>query len=508
MKGTISPAEFPIGVVGSGVMGRGIAQIAAAAGFPVRLFDAQAQAMAEACEFVRKMLARAAEKGQMRQDEAAAAGGRVQPVASLHDLAPCGLVVEAIVEQLEPKQTLFKQLEDIVRDDAILATNTSSLSVTAIAAGCKRPERVAGYHFFNPVPLMKLVEVVGGVRTTSGVLDVLEDVARLAGHKSVRVEDSPGFLVNHAGRAYTSEALRIVQEGIADYATIDAVMREAAGFRMGPFELLDLTALDVSFPAMNAIYTQYFHEPRYRPTALMQQRTIGGVLGRKVGRGFYEYRDGTIVRPPEPPVPNVRAPAVWIGPGARDVRAIIGDLAGRLDVKLDRSATPDKDSLCIVVPLGDDATTTATALNLDPKRTVAVDTLYGLKGRRTIMTTPVTEAVHRDAAHALFAADGSAVSVIHDSPGFIVPRVVAMIANLGADIAQQRIAAPADIDFGVKLGLGYPDGPLTLGDKIGAARVLTILERLFAFYGDPRYRPSPWLKRRAMLGVSLFTPEA
>src|SRR5258708_21891181 len=455
MKGRISPAEFPIGVVGSGVMGRGIAQIAAAAGFPVRLFDAQAQAMAEACEFVRKMLARAAEKGQMRQDEAAAAGGRVQPVASLHDLAPCGLVVEAIVEQLEPKQTLFKQLEDIVRDDATLATNASSLSVSGVGGGGRGRGGGGGIPFFNPVPLMKVVEVVGGVRTTSGVLDVLEDVARLAGHKSVRVEESPGVLVNHAGRAYTSEALRIVEEGIADYATIDAVMREAAGFRMGPFELLDLTALDVSFPAMNAIYTQYFHEPRYRPTALMQQRTIGGVLGRKVGRGFYEYRDGTIVRPPEPPVPNVRAPAVWIGPGARDVRAIIGDLAGRLDVKLDRSATPDKDSLCIVVPLGDDATTTANALNLDPKRTVAVDTLYGLKRRRTLMTTPVTEAVHRDAAHALFAADGSAVSVIHDSPGFIVPRVVAMIANLGADIAQQRIAAPADIDFGVQLGLRY-----------------------------------------------------
>ena len=508
MTNQISPADFPIGVVGSGVMGRGIAQIMAAAGFPVRLFDAQAQAMADACEFVRKMLARAAEKGQLSKDAAEAAGARVQPVPSLHDLAPCKLVVEAIVEQLEPKQALFKQLEDIVAADAVLATNTSSLSVTAIAAGCKHPERVAGYHFFNPVPLMKLVEVVGGVRTVPPVLDTLETVAKLAGHKSVRVQDSPGFLVNHAGRAYTSEALRLVQEGIADYATIDAIMRDAAGFRMGPFELMDLTALDVSYPAMNAIYTQYFHEPRYRPTALMQQRMIGGVVGRKVGQGFYTYRDGAIARPPEPPVPSARPPVVWIGPGAKDVRATIGDLAAKLDVKLDRSASPDKESLCLVVPLGDDATTTATTLNLDPKHTVAVDTLYGLKGRRTIMTTPITEPAYRDAAHALFAADGTPVSVIHDSPGFVAPRIVAMIANLGADIAQQRIAAPADIDFGVKLGLAYPEGPLTLGDQIGASRVLTIMERLYAFYGDPRYRPSPWLKRRAMLGVSLFTPEA
>jgi len=176
-------------------------------------------------------------------------------------------------------------------------------------------------------------------------------------------------------------------------------------------------------------------------------------------------------------------------------------------VPVDRSAKPGDESLCIVTPLGDDTTTTATTLALDPKRTVAVDTLYDLKGRRTIMTTPVTEVPHRDAAHALFAADGAKVSVIHDSPGFIAPRVVAMIANLGCDIAQQRVAAPADIDVGVKLGLAYPDGPLALGDKIGPQRVLTILERLFAFYGDPRYRPSPWLKRRAMLGVSLLTPE-
>ena len=507
MSTEVSPAEFPIGIVGSGVMGRGIAQVAAAAGFPVRVFDAEARAMAEACEFVVKMLARAAEKGQMTKAAAAAAGARVQPVASLHDLAGCQMVVEAIVEKLEVKQELFKELEPILGDGAILATNTSSLSVTAIAAGCRHPERVAGFHFFNPVPLMKLVEVVGGVRTAPHVIETLAAVAGRFGHTGVRVQDTPGFLVNHAGRAYGTEALRIVSEGIADVPTIDAVLREAAGFRLGPFELLDLTALDVSFPAMQSIYTQYFHEPRYRPTPLIQQRTVGGLLGRKVGRGFYEYKEGAMVRPPEPAAPDARPSAVWIGPGAREARQAIVDLAGKLDVRVDRSAKPGDDALCVVTPLGDDATTTAMTLALDPKRTVAVDTLFDLKRRRTVMTTPVTDPAYRDAAHALFAADGTPVSVIHDSPGFIVPRVLAMIANLGCDIAQQRIAAPADIDLGVKLGLAYPEGPLALGDKIGPSRVLTILERLHAFYGDPRYRPSPWLKRRALLGVSLLTPE-
>ena len=507
MSNAISPAEFPIGVVGSGAMGRGIAQVAAVAGFPVRLFDAEAKAIAAACEFIGAMLARAAEKGQMTKEAAGAAAARVQAVASLHELAGCRLVIEAIVERVEPKQELFKQLEDIVGETTILATNTSSLSVTAIAASCRHPERVAGFHFFNPVPLMKLVEVVDGVRTEPHVTETLADIGRRLVQNSVRVQDTPGFLVNHAGRAYGSEAQRIVFEGIADVPTIDAVLRETVGFRLGPFELLDLTALDVSVPAMQAIYTQYFHEPRYKPTPLVQQRYVGGLLGRKVGRGFYVYKDGAIVRPTEPPVPDARPAAVWIGPGAREARAAIADLAGKLDVRVDRSAKLDDESLCIVTPLGDDATTTATTLALDPRRTVAVDTLFDLKGRRTIMTTPVTEVRHRDAAHALFAADGAKVSVIHDSPGFIAQRVVAMIANLGCDIAQQRVAAPADIDLGVKLGLAYPEGPLALGDKIGPQRVLTILDRLYAFYGDPRYRPSPWLKRRALLGVSLLTPE-
>lgn len=508
MNTELSPTAFPIGIVGAGAMGRGIAQIAAAAGFPVRLLDAKPGAAEEARDFVAKMLARAAEKGQMNKAAADEAAARIQTVARVEDFAGCKLVVEAIIEAVEPKRELFQKLEGILGDDAILASNTSSLSITAIAAGCRKPERVAGFHFFNPAPLMKIVEAVAAVRTAPGVVDTLAAVAQRFGHACVRCQDTPGFLVNHAGRAFGTEALRIVSEGIADTVTVDNILREAAGFRMGPFELMDLTALDVSYPAMNAIYTQYYHEPRYRPTPLIERRYTAGLLGRKVGRGWYEYNDGAIVRPPELPVPSERPSSVWIGPGAKDIRATLVDLAAKLEVRVDRGARPEAESLCIVAPLGDDATTAATTLDLDPRRTVAVDPLHGLKGRRTLMTTPLTEAVHRDAAHALLAADGAKVSVIHDSPGFVAQRVVAMIANLGCDIAQQRVATPADIDLGVKLGLGYPAGPLALGDQFGAETVLTILERMHAFYGDPRYRPSPWLKRRAKLRVSLLTPEA
>lgn len=507
MATEIIPSAFPIGIVGAGAMGRGIAQIAAAAGFPVKLHDARPGAAAEARDFVGKMLARAAEKGQMPKAAADEATARISVVERLEDFAGCKLIVEAIIEAVEPKQELFRKLEGIVGDDAILATNTSSLSVTAIAAGCKRPERIAGFHFFNPAPLMKLVEAVAAVRTDPDVVETLAAVAQRFGHACVRCQDTPGFLVNHAGRAFGTEGLRIVGEGIADTATVDNILREAAGFRMGPFELMDLTALDVSYPAMNAIYTQYYHEPRYKPSPLIERRYTAGLYGRKVGCGWYEYKDGAIVRPPEPAAPTTKPASVWIGPGTKDIRATLVELAAKLDVRVDRSARPEDGSLCLVAPFGDDATTSATTLDLDPKRTVAVDPLHGLKGRRTLMTTPLTDAAHRDAAQALLAADGTAVSVIHDSPGFVAQRVVAMIVNLGCDIAQQRIAAPADIDLGVRLGLGYPKGPLAMGDAVGAQTVLTILERMHAFYEDPRYRPSPWLKRRAKLGVSLLTPE-
>jgi len=496
-----------LGIAGTGLMGRGIAQVAAQAGCEAYLYDARAGTAQAAKESIAAQLAKLVAKGKLGEAEASAALARLLPVASLDGLSGCGVVVEAIVEDLEAKRELFRALERVVGDDCILATNTSSLSVTAIAAACAHPERVAGLHFFSPVPLMKVVEVIDGVRTGPGVTDRLVDLVRAFGHAPVRAKDTPGFLVNHAGRAYGTEALRILSEGVAEFQEIDDILRDGAGFRMGPFELLDFTGLDVSQPVMESIYHQFYEEPRFRPSPVLLQRRLGGLLGRKAGRGFYAYVDGVKQPLPRRAAPPAAKPRVWVSRADAQTHARLEALAAKLGASLESGERPTSGALCLLAPWGADATSAALAEGLDARRCVAIDAWFGLDTHRTLMGTPVTEPAVRDAALGLFGADGIGVTWIRDCPGWVAPRVVAQVVNVACDIAQQRIATPADIDRAVTLGLGYRKGPLAMGDALGPARVLALLSSLLDFYGDPRYRPSPWLTRRARLGVSLTTPE-
>jgi 3-hydroxybutyryl-CoA dehydrogenase len=490
-----SRSDFTAAVAGAGTMGRGIAQVLAQCGVRTLLYDAQPGAAARALESIAQALARQAEKGRIKDPDAIVR--RIEVVPGPHAFAACHVVVEAIVEDLAAKRTLFAELEDIVDERCILASNTSSLSVTAMAAGCKRPGRVAGYHFFNPVPVMKIVEVVDGVLTEPWVTDALTALAQRFGHTPVRCKDTPGFIVNHAGRAFVPESLRVLAEGVADHATIDRILVDAAGFRIGPFGLMDLVGLDVAHAVMKSMYQQYFEEPKYRPSFIAEPRVAAGLLGRKTKRGWYEYAPD-MQMPPEAAAPRAKPASVW---AVAELKELVLGLGAKVEAK------PGAETVCFVAPLGLDATAAALEHKLDATRTVAVDPLFGFTKRRTLMATPVTRKDVREQAHGLLASDGVPVSVISDSPGFVAQRVVAHIVNVGCDIVQLRIATPGDLDRAVMLGLGYPKGPLAMGDALGAKRILAVLENMHELYQEPRYRPSPWLRRRAELGVSLSTPE-
>ncbi len=499
-----------VGIVGTGAMGRGIAQIAAQAGSNVMLYDTQPEAIEKARQALGTQWDKLVEKGRLTPEAAAAQKARLLPAGALADLAPCDLVVEAIVEKLDVKKSLFADLEGIVKPTAILATNTSSLSVTAIAASLKRPEQFAGFHFFNPVPLMKVVEVIAGLKTNAETCAALAEYARQMGHTPVQAGDTPGFIVNHAGRGYGTEALRIVSEGVTDFATVDRILKDQVGFKLGPFELFDLTALDVSHPVMESIYRQYYDEPRYRPSVITAQRLAGGIVGKKVGEGFYAYVNGVAQVPAEPPVPQVNdLPPVWVSTRAAR-RAELLQLLKDLGARIETGQSPSPEALTIVAPLGFDITTVAVVERLDPARTVGIDMLIDDKAtkRRVLATNPATRTDMRDAAHALFARDGKPVSVIRDSGGFVTQRVVGTIVNIASDMCQQRVCSPQDLETAVTLGLGYPMGPLAMGDTFGPANILEVLFNMQTVYGDTRYRPSPWLRRRGAIGLSLKHEEA
>lgn len=517
-----------LAIIGTGAMGMGIAQIAAQAGIQVLLFDAKIGAAAQGRQSLQTMLEKLTAKGKFTDAQLQSTLANLIVIEDMAKISAVDVVVEAIVENLEIKQQLFKQLESIVSTETILATNTSSLAVTAIAANCAHPERVAGFHFFNPVPLMKIVEVIPGLSTHPSIVNTLTALATRMGHLGVVAKDTPGFIVNHGGRAYGTEALKILGEGVASFEDIDRILREGAGFRMGPFELLDLTGIDVSHPVMESIYTQFYHEDRYRPHPLTRQMLIGKKLGRKVGEGFYQYKNGQRVTETASQQPSFEVSAfdtaitsVWIGADLVEDKQQLIDYLNANNINIDNGDKPHSDSLVLLAMYGEDTTNAAMRYHVNPKQTVAIDMLTDLSMHRTLMTSIVTQDKFVAQAYALFgkhpdktindnekpiqAAVGA--TLINESTGFVAQRVIAMVINLGCDITLQGIASPNDIDNAVKLGLGYPYGPISWGDKLGAERILLILTRIYALTGDPRYRSSPWLQRRATLGISLFTQQ-
>jgi len=493
-----------VGVIGAGTMGNGIAQACAVSGVDVVMVDIAEAAVQRGIAALTGSLDRLQKKERITAADKDAALKRIHGTTSYDALKSCDLVIEAATENEDIKVKILRQVDALMPPAAILATNTSPISITRLAAVTARPGKFIGMHFFNPVPMMALVELIRGLATEDATVAAVEALAKKLGKTPIVVKNSPGFVVNRILCPMINEAVLALQEGLASAEEIDNGMKLGCSHPIGPLALADMVGLDVMLAVMEVFYRD-FNDPKYRPALLLKEMVAAGHLGRKSGRGFYGHAGGKQEEVPEPPAPTARPASVWVSPV--ELGAKLTELLRKLGAHIDRGARPAAQSLCLVAPLGHDATTIAIEEELDPARTVAVDCLFGTDRRRTLMTTPVTTSAMCAAAQGLLSSDGVPVTVIRDSPGFVTQRVIAQIVNIACDIAQQRIASPADIDTAVALGLGYPQGPLAWGDAIGASRILAVLEALLSFYGDPRYRSSPWLKRRALLGVSLLTME-
>jgi 3-hydroxybutyryl-CoA dehydrogenase len=491
-----------VGVVGAGTMGTGIAQLAAQSGARTLLFDVDPAAVGRGLERLDGLVAR----GRLDADVRA----RVEAVDGLAALAPCEVVIEAVAERLDVKRALFAELEGSVAADAVLATNTSSLSVTAIAAGLAHPHRVVGMHFFNPPPLMRLVELVAGDASGPEALERAERLGTAMGRHVIHAADTAGFLVNRCNRPFALEAMRLLQERLATPEQVDRICRMAGGFRMGPLELMDLVGLDVGLEISEAFYARSYGEPRWRPSPLAARLVAAGRLGRKAGRGWYAYPDG---RPadPEPPEPGGGdgrlvviagdGPVAWaLRDAAEDAGwAVAEPLEAEGDVPeliLDCGATEEDPPLqgahqailCDSAPLAAH----------DPGGSAAGFHVLTPLGRLVELTAqPSTAPAALAATEAFFATLGMVAERVGDAPGLVLGRIVAQLVNEAAFALGEGVGSAADIDAGMVLGLNHPRGPVEWADELGPGAVLAILAGLEDSYREDRYRPAPALVRAA-----------
>jgi 3-hydroxybutyryl-CoA dehydrogenase len=537
-------APAVIGVLGAGTMGAGIAQLAARAGARTMLHDPIGDALERGLERARDGLAKEAAKGRLSEEAAQAAAALLEPVADLAALAPCELVIEAAPERLELKHELYRQLSEVVGEECVLATNTSSMLVTAIAAAASHPERVVGMHFFNPAPVMRLLEVVAGERSSPQALALAHAAGEAMGKTVIRAHDGPGFLVNRCNRPFGLEALRLLGERVADIETIDRVCRLEGGFRMGPFELMDLVGVDTGFEVAKSFFEQSFGEPRWRPSPITARYVAAGLHGRKSGRGFYDYREGSSgdrskigQHRPEDPAPlearrpehgegvvvisgtgvladELRATAEEAGYEVRTTTAPSGDVLPALIIDCDCTGGPREERLSSAAGGGRRGAQSAHGARLllcasgslgalDPGGSaVGFHVLPPFAGAGLVELTRSESSSPGAAARAerFFGALGKHVAWVGDAPGLVLGRIVCQVINECAFALGEGVGSGRDIDTGMVLGLSHPRGPLEWADQIGLEHVLAVLESLCAEYGEERYRPAPALRRLAQAG--------
>ncbi|MBC3495775.1 3-hydroxyacyl-CoA dehydrogenase PaaC [Pseudomonas sp. SWRI100] len=494
-----------VAVIGAGAMGAGIAQVAAQAGHPVKLYDNRPGAAAQAVAGIDRQLARLVEKGKLPAGEREAIVARLCPADTLDTLADARLVIEAIVEHLSVKQALLHELEALCADDCILASNTSSLSITSLAAGLKRPQQVVGMHFFNPAPLMALVEVVSGLATDPAVAACLYDTAKAWGKQPVHARSTPGFIVNRVARPFYAESLRLLQEGAADCASLDALLRDAGGFRMGAFELTDLIGHDVNYAVTCSVFEAFYGDFRFQPSLVQKELVDAGRLGRKTGQGFYSYAEGA-ERPQPTELQSTAQVASCVIEGhlgvmqplverLRDSGIAVTERAGNGVIQVGDAT----------LALSDGRLATQRAREEGLRNLVLVDLAldYSTASRIAISWSADTTREARDQAVGLLTRAGLKVTAVADLPGLVVLRTVAMLANEAADAVLQGVGSAADIDLAMRAGVNYPCGPLAWASRIGISQTLRVLDNLQRSYGESRYRPSLLLRRCEAQGGNL-----
>ena len=499
-----------IGVVGAGTMGAGIAQLAAAAAFRTLLHDPVPEALDRGAESARRGLAKWAEKGRV----GAGAAELLETASDLDDLAPCDLVIEAAPERAELKRDLFGALSLLCGDEVVLATNTSSIPVTSLAGAAARPENVVGMHFFNPPPLMPLLEVIRAEQTSDETMALARRVGRAMGKQVIVAADGPGFLVNRCGRPFSGEGLRLLAERIATHEQIDRICRLGGGFRMGPFELMDLVGVDVGFEVAKSFHERSFGEPRWRPSTIQARMVAAGRLGRKTGRGYYEYADDGSYRPddPEPPANDGGHGAGTLVSvlGGGPVGALIRDAArkagyelregGPSELVIDAGVRPDP-SPPGGAPLGVLCAASSLAARGDPG---AVG-FHLLPDARLVELTrlPTTQKFAAEAVEEFFTRLGFLIEWVEDAPGLVLGRIVCQLVNEAAFAIGDGVGSADDVDAGLTQGLSHPRGPVEWSEAIGLDHVVAVLDGLWAERHEERYRTAPLLRRAAALGRSL-----
>ncbi|MDQ6774900.1 MAG: 3-hydroxyacyl-CoA dehydrogenase NAD-binding domain-containing protein [Actinomycetota bacterium] len=521
---TVPPPQT-IGVVGAGTMGAGIAQLACLAGARTLLHDPVPDALTRGAEHIRAQLARSVERGRLTPAEAAAASERLVPTKTLAEMAAAELVIEAAPESLELKRGLFRDLSSVVAPDCMLATNTSSLLVTAIAAAATNPERVVGMHFFNPVPVMRLLEVVAGEQSGEHALALARAAGTAMGKEVIIAADGPGFLVNRCNRPFGLEALKLLQEGIAPLEDIDRICRLAGGFRMGPFELMDLVGVDVGLDVSRSFYEQSFGEPRWRPSPIATRMVAAGRLGRKAGRGYYDYSGGRHRLDDPEPLPVTGGDGLVVIAGST---VLAGELASAAadagwDVRTPSEADGEVPFLILDVTTGEDPEAPLEggpqALCCAAGSLAALDPEGGAAGFHAppplhstslveLTRGPDTTATAVAASEQFFHSLGKHTAWVRDAPGLVLGRIVCQVINEAAFALGEGVGTAEGIDLGMQAGLNYPHGPLHWADTIGLDHVTAVLDALNQERGEERYRAAPTLRHLAWSGrLGAYTGE-